>query len=177
MKKPRLIEFEGCGTFVAPPYMARADNDRFNRHGWQARLPGGLIKWFDDGKPRDPIAAYVACRKFLAEQNAPEIAMHVRSRERRDKRESTGVAGISIRRSLAKNGTFSIVILVIHRPLYPKRPKLIYIGTDNNWHGRYEEKLAEAKRIRQAFVEEWERDARRQLGLTEWKEADTSHPA
>lgn len=167
MKKPRYIELEGYGTFLAPPYMARTDSERLRIHAWQARLPGRPIKWFSDGHPRDPIAAYVACRTYLAEQRAPEVAQHIRTRERRDKRESTGVAGIRIKRLPAKYGRSSLVFLSIHNPSQPKRSKNLYVGTANTWRERYEEKLAEAKCIRAGFVEEWERDARLQLEFGE----------
>lgn len=149
----REVEIDGYGTFSLPPYMVRIDTG--SGPGWQARPPGLPTKWFADGVHGDPFASFVAAQRFLARCDAPTVAMRLREVERTDKLRPTGVCGVFIQFKTRKVRTVREVQLHIPRPAKDGPARVLYVGTEQNYAGRLEAKIAEAAAIREAFEQEW----------------------
>lgn len=132
-------------AFLCPTYLVRAGD------GWQVRMPGEPTLFFSDG-------VYGGTAESFAE------AMRVRSlkgpitgrsyplaeRERKNKKRPTGVPGVFLCEKYPKGKTITEYQLQIRVPGIPIRT--LYVGTENTWENRYQEKLEEAKRIREQFV-------------------------
>jgi hypothetical protein len=131
--------------FSCPTYLVRASD------GWQVRMPGEPTLFFSDGV-------------YGGTEESFEEAMRVRSlkgpitglsyplaeRERTNKKRPTGVPGVFLCEKYPKGKNVAEYQLQIRVPGIPIRT--LYVGTTNTWENHYQDKLAEAKRLREQFV-------------------------
>ena len=71
-------------------------------------------------------------------------------RERKHKKRPTGIPGVFLCEKFPKGKNVAEYQLQIRVPGIPIRT--LYVGTTNTWENHYEEKLAEAKGLREQFV-------------------------
>lgn len=131
--------------YSCPTYLGRCGP------GWQVRVPGAQTVLFSDNvyggvkEAHQAALDYVSMQAGIGGQNYP-----MANSERDTKKRKTGVPGVFLCEKHPKGKNVAEYQLQIRVPGVPTRT--IYIGTTNTWANRYQEKLAEAKQLRQVFV-------------------------
>lgn len=131
--------------FLCPEYLVRAGD------GWQVRMPDEPTLFFSDG-------VYGSADKSFAEVTRVRslkgpvtgLAYPLAEREKKNKKRITGIPGVFLCEKFPKGKNIIEYQLQIRVPGIPIRT--IYVGTTNTWENRYQEKLAEAKRLREQFA-------------------------
>lgn len=154
MRAHRHLDLGKFGTVRVPPYLVRGAG------GWQARPPGKPSAWFPDGPSGDVFAAFKKGCAYLVTTGAPDIPQHLRRRERLDKQHLTGIVGVALVFKRRKGAHFRQVQLNITHPSPGGKSRTLYVGTDNNWQSRYEQKIDEARKIREQFERDWAHELR-----------------
>lgn len=157
MRAHRHLDLGERGVFRVPPYLVRGAG------GWQARPPGAPSAWFPDGPTGDVLAAFQKGCAYLLAAGAPNIPQHLRKRERQDKLHPTGIVGVALAFKQRKGAHFRQVQLTITHPSPGGKSRTLYVGTDNNWQSRYDQKLDEARKIREQFEQDWAAELREAL--------------
>lgn len=132
-------------VFLCPTYVVRAKN------GWQLRLPNVPTEFFSDTIYGDEKKSFVFTIKVLVLKDLPNgLYYPSASQERINKKRPTGIPGVFLLIKDVKGKIIQEYQLQIRVSGMPTRS--LYIGTTNTWESLYEEKLTEAKQIREEMI-------------------------
>jgi len=131
--------------FSCPTYLVRV------KDGWQVRMPDEPTLLFSDGVYGGAEKSFEeALRVRSLKGPITGLSYPLAERERKHKKRPTGIPGVFLCEKFPKGKNVAEYQLQIRVPGIPIRT--LYVGTTNTWENHYEEKLAEAKGLREQFV-------------------------